>query len=53
MNIMAGCIVHVIEEDILVICPNITMFCGSAVLTCIGCICGPIGKILDLFYVFH
>jgi len=48
---MAGCIDVIgeeVEQNILVFCPNLAMFCGSAVLTCIGCI-APIGKILSLF----
>jgi len=49
MESITNCIVHVIEQDILVLCPALVMSCGSAVLTCIGCILGPIGKVLNLF----
>jgi len=49
MLICCNVIEHVIEQDILVICPSLAMACGSAVLMAIGCVFGPIGKILNLF----
>ena len=49
-NCVLDIIVHVLEEDVFVLCPTLVMVCGSAVLTAIGCVFGPIGKCLKLFF---
>jgi|GEM_PF-2529256 len=41
---------RVIEQDILVLCPGLAMCLGSCILNLIGCILGPIGKVLNLFF---